>query len=118
MTTWKPTPPDREGREATPLASSLAGELRRLGGPDPVLVTAVFAHWEQLVGPAVADHARPVSLSHGVLVVAVDQPAWATQVRFLATEILARIADATGRSDVTALRVRVEGEEPRRNSRR
>jgi predicted nucleic acid-binding Zn ribbon protein len=118
VTTWKPTPPRREEQEATPLASSLAGELRRLGGPDPVITTAVFAHWEQLVGPALAAHARPLSLRDGVLVVAVDQPAWATQIRFLGADIVARITEATGRSDVTALRVRVEGEVPRRNSRR
>ncbi len=117
MTSWKPSKPDRAERTATPLASSLAGEVRRLGGADPVLTTAVFAHWEQLVGPALADHARPVSLRDGVLLVAVDQPAWATQVRFLATQVLERIAESTGRRDVTDLRVRVEGEEPRRSRR-
>ncbi|MDQ6781930.1 MAG: DUF721 domain-containing protein [Actinomycetota bacterium] len=117
MTSWKPSGPPRAEREATPLASSLAGELRRLGGPDPGLTTAVFAHWGQLVGPALADHARPVSLRDGVLIVAVDQPAWATQVRFLATQILERIVEETGRGDVAELRVRVEGEEPRRKGR-
>ncbi len=117
MTSWKPSRPDRAEREATPLASSLAGEVRRLGGPDPALTTAVFAHWEQLVGPALADHARPVSLRDGVLVVAVDQPAWATQVRFLATQVLGRIAESTGRGEVTELRVRVDGEEARRKAR-
>ncbi|MDQ2724981.1 MAG: DUF721 domain-containing protein [Actinomycetota bacterium] len=117
MTSWKPSRPDHREREATPLVSSLAGEVRRLGGPDPALTTAVFAHWADLVGPALADHTKPVVLRHGVLVVAVDQPAWATQVRFLATQILARIAESTGRADVTELRVRVEGEEPRRKGR-
>ncbi len=115
--TWKPSGPGRSEREATPLARSLAGEVRRLGGPDPGLTTAVFAHWDDLVGPVMADHSRPVSLRDGVLLVAVDQPAWATQLRYLASPVLERIALATGRGDVTELRVRVEGEEPRRNRR-
>ncbi|HLW44833.1 MAG TPA: DUF721 domain-containing protein [Acidimicrobiales bacterium] len=57
---------------------------------------AVFSRWEELVGPAVARHAKPLRLDGGTLVVAVDQPAWATQVRVLAPGILARLTEQTG----------------------
>jgi len=43
-----------------------------------------------------ARHVRPVRLSGGVLVVAVDQPAWATQVRALGTGLLARVGEIGG----------------------
>jgi Dna[CI] antecedent, DciA len=56
----------------------------------------VFSRWEELVGEAVARHARPLRLAGGTLVVAVDQPAWATQVRVLAPGILTRVAERTG----------------------
>lgn len=115
MTSWRPSKLRRAEREATTLAQSLTGEVRRLGGPDLGVTTAVFAHWEDLVGPALADHSRPVSLRDGMLVVVVDQPAWATQLRYLSAQLLARLADVTGRSDICELRVRVEGEQPRRS---
>ncbi|MGH9917915.1 MAG: DUF721 domain-containing protein [Nitrososphaerales archaeon] len=57
---------------------------------------SVFSRWEELVGPAVARHATPVRLEGGTLVVAVDQPPWATQVRVLAPGIVARISEQTG----------------------
>lgn len=118
MSTWRSFSTPRAEREATPLTASLADEVRRLGGPDPGLTTVVFAHWAELVGAAVAAHSRPVSLRAGVLVVAVDQPAWATQLTFLAAQVLARISEVSGSSEVTELIVRVEGDFPRQNGRR
>lgn len=56
----------------------------------------VFSRWEDLVGPSLARHARPLRLEGGALLVAVDLPPWATQVRALAPGILARIAEQTG----------------------
>ena len=46
-------------------------------------------------------------LRERTLVVAVADPAWATQLRFLEQELLARIAAATGSDEVTAIEVRV-----------
>lgn len=57
---------------------------------------AVFARWEEITGPALARHVRPVKLTGGVLVVAVDHPAWATQVRALGTAILDRVGEVAG----------------------
>lgn len=56
----------------------------------------IFSRWEELVGEALARHARPLRLEDGALVVAVDRPPWATQVRALAGDILARVREETG----------------------
>ena len=48
------------------------------------------------MGPALARHVRPLRLSGGVLVVAVDQPAWATQVRALGAGLLTRVGEVGG----------------------
>jgi predicted nucleic acid-binding Zn ribbon protein len=56
----------------------------------------VFSRWEELVGASLARHARPLRLEAGVLVVAVDRPPWATQVRALAPGILERLAEHSG----------------------
>lgn len=48
------------------------------------------------MGPALARHARPLRLEDGALVVAVDRPPWATQVKALGGDILARLREETG----------------------
>ena len=70
-----------------------------VGGPGAraaAVVGTVFSRWEELVGSSVARHTRPVRLAGGTLVVAVDQPAWATQLRVLAPGILERLTERTG----------------------
>ena len=54
-----------------PLKASLDHVARSLGGPDAASLNDVFGHWADLVGPQLAAHARPLSLSSGVLIVAV-----------------------------------------------
>ena len=82
---------DRDGGR-----SSGSGPGAPAPGPSAAALGTVFSRWEQLVGPAVARHTRPLRLEGGTLVVAVDQPAWATQVRVLAPGILARLTERTG----------------------
>ena len=55
-----------------------------------------------------ADHADPVSLETGRLIVAVDQPGWATQLRFLAPDLLAKIAERIGPGVVEVIDVRMK----------
>jgi predicted nucleic acid-binding Zn ribbon protein len=81
--------------------------VHRFGGASVSSLEHVFAHWEDVVGPSVAAHARPLSLRDGVLAVAVDNPAWATQLRLLGNELLARLSEAAGPGVVTSLDVRV-----------
>ncbi len=80
-----PTAPDatRAGSAGSPLSSAAA-------------FGSVFSRWEQLVGSSVARHAKPVRLAGGTLLVRVDHPAWATQLRALAPGLLARLTEGTG----------------------
>ena len=70
------------------------------------MLAAVFAHWEQLVGPEIAAHAEPRSLRAGVLLLAVDQSGWATQLRYLAPDLLGRLRLATGATEITEIQIR------------
>jgi predicted nucleic acid-binding Zn ribbon protein len=87
---------------------SLEGMARRLGAPTASALGAVFRQWEEAVGATVAAHARPVSLADGVLVVAVDQPGWATQLRYLSADLLGRLADVAGEGVVGRIDIRVD----------
>ena len=103
--TWRPDPTDeRDPRRVRSLLDTVTG---RFGAPRSDVLTAIFAHWGELVGETVAAHARPDSLSHGRLVVSVESPAWATQLRFLAGDLLARVAHETGSDDVREVVIRV-----------
>ena len=54
-------------------------------------VGSVFGRWDMLVGPDIAEHCRPQSLSEGELTVVAESTAWATQLRLLAPTILAKL---------------------------
>jgi predicted nucleic acid-binding Zn ribbon protein len=80
-----------------------------LGAPRPTVLGAVFSRWEQVVGPDVAAHARPLSLRDGVLVIGVDHPAWATQLSYLRGDLARRVEEAAGAGEVVDIQVRVTG---------
>lgn len=90
-----------------PLRGLLERFTRSMGAADPGVAAPVFSRWPQLVGDAVAAHARPVGLRDGVLTVSVDDPAWATQLRFLEADLCQRIAAVAGEGAVRELVVRV-----------
>jgi predicted nucleic acid-binding Zn ribbon protein len=94
-------------REPRSVVASLDVVARRLGAPPAAVVARIFAHWDELVGPDIADHARPLSLRDGVLTVQVDHPAWATQLRYLSPDLLRRLREATGSEDLRELKLRV-----------
>jgi len=105
---WRPDPVD-DGPQ--PVGASLDRLARSIGMAGPGPLRGVFGRWAEVVGEQVAAHARPVSLRDGTLVVAVDQPGWATQLRFLETDLVRRLAEVAGDGVVARVEVRVR---PRR----
>jgi predicted nucleic acid-binding Zn ribbon protein len=79
--------------EPTPLSASLDQVVRGLrgGAGDARSMGSLFSRWTEAVGEVVAQHARPVKLDGERLVVDVDEPGWATQLRFLEFDILERL---------------------------
>jgi len=89
------------------MGDALDRVVRRLGGASADATTGLFERWPELVGEGVAASSRPLSIRGNVLMVAVDDPAWATQLRFLEAELLRRLADELGEGAVTSIEVRV-----------
>jgi predicted nucleic acid-binding Zn ribbon protein len=87
--------------ETTTQASSqsAAQTAKQMGG--------VFGRWVEAVGAAVAEHVSPVKLDGTKLVVEVDDPAWATQLRFLETTLKQRLLEVAG-AVVETVEVRVK----------
>jgi predicted nucleic acid-binding Zn ribbon protein len=97
-------------RDPIPISASLDEVVRSLRGPGRREVGGVFGRWEEAVGAQVANHARPVRLDAGVLVIEVDEPAWATQIALLSNTIRERLSTVTG---VEVARVEVRVARPR-----
>ena len=108
MMVWRSLP-DPDGPPLRRVADDLDTVVRRLGVRGGAASVDVFTRWEEAVGAAVASHARPLSLRGTTLVVGVDGPAYATQLRMLTPQLLARLAEMTGPGSVEAVEVRVRG---------
>ncbi len=68
----------------------------------------LFAHWSEIVGEGMAEHVRPIRLDKDSLVVSVDHPAWATQVRRMGDVLLDRVVEETGEARPGRVEVRVQ----------
>lgn len=102
----------KDERGLVPLQDSLAAVVRDLrddpaGATTVASMGGVFGRWEDAVGAPVAAHVQPVKLDGTRLIVEVDDPAWATQLRFLETTLKERLAAVAG-ARVETIDVRVQ----------
>lgn len=79
-----------------PLFRSLEAVAAEFGMSGTDHLALVFGGWDEVVGPAIAAHAEPISLNDGVLVVSVDHPSWVTQLRMLSPKIIAALDQRAG----------------------
>lgn len=117
------------GRAVPPVPRRVAGHRRSWSGPGPdvrdpqplgrltrelakkrgwsthVATGMVLGHWSSVVGQQIADHAAPTTLNDGVLNVTAESTAWATQLRMMQPQLLAKIAAAVGNGVVTSLKI-------------
>lgn len=97
--------PGPDGRDPQ-LLGRAAGELASTRGWSPrVAEGALFAEWATIVGEQIAEHASPTSLRDRVLHVSAESTAWATQLRMVQSQVLAKIIAAVGEGVVTTLKI-------------
>lgn len=94
-------------RDPAPLASTVQRLVDDSGWSTDVSVHTVLGRWAQIVGPEVAAHSTPLSYSDGVVTVTADSTAWATQLRLLAANVVARMNAELGEGSV--VRIKVDG---------
>ncbi|HEX3785247.1 MAG TPA: DciA family protein [Pseudonocardiaceae bacterium] len=97
-----PRPDERDPQPLGKLVSRLANDR---GWAEKLAGGEVFSRWSSLVGADVAEHAEPVNLRDGELTVQADSTAWATQLRLLQRQLLAKIAAGVGNGVVKRLKV-------------
>ncbi len=74
--------------------------------PDQLEAAKAFAWWSRSVPPRILEHARPVRLSRGVLIVHVSSSVWANELHYLGDDLLARLREAapTSRIEISVFR--------------
>ncbi|MBD8507018.1 DUF721 domain-containing protein [Hoyosella sp. G463] len=97
-----PRPDSRDPQALGSLANQIA---KQRGWSGPISGGSVIGHWARIVGPDIAEHATPVRLENGVLSIEAVSTAWATQLRYMQSQVLARIAASVGHGVVTTLRI-------------
>ena len=100
---WSGAGPD--ARAPQPLGRATRDLAATNGWSPRVAEGTVFAQWATVVGEQIAEHAQPTVLRGGVLSVSAESTAWATQLRMVQAQLLAKIAAAVGDGVVTALKI-------------
>jgi predicted nucleic acid-binding Zn ribbon protein len=97
--------PGPDVRDPQPLGRLARDLAKKRGWSTQVAEGTVLGNWPSVVGQQIADHATPTALSDGVLSVAAESTAWATQLRMIQSQLLAKIAAAVGNGVVTSLKI-------------
>ena len=95
--------------DPVPLSDALAKVGTEFGLAPGGAQATLAARWDEVMGADVAAHARLVSVRDGTLTVAVDDPIWATQLRYLEAAIVTRARALLGPGVVDRVKVRVGG---------
>jgi predicted nucleic acid-binding Zn ribbon protein len=97
--------PGPDARDPQLLGAASRDLTAARGWSDRVAESGIFGRWHAVVGEQIAEHATPTGLHDGVLNVTAESTAWATQLRMIQAQLLAKIAAAVGDGVVTALKI-------------
>ena len=95
-----------DGRDPALLRDMVRRLVAERGWEETTTAAGVLANWDRLVGPEIADHCRPASLTDGELVLVAESSAWATQLRLLTRTLARRLTEQVGEGVVTSIVVR------------
>jgi len=95
-----------DDRDPQPLGRAIDRLLTDRGWQTDAAVGGVLGRWAEIVGPELAAHCRPESYTDGELVVIADSTAWATQLRFLAPQLVRTLNTELGHGIVKAVVVK------------
>ncbi|WP_327728787.1 DciA family protein [Streptomyces sp. NBC_00487] len=105
-----------DGRDPMPLGPAINRLITERGWETPAAVGGVMGRWPQIVGDDLARRCVPERYDEDerVLHVRCDSTAWATNVRLLAPQLVARLNEDLGHGTVRLLKVHGPGGAARR----
>jgi predicted nucleic acid-binding Zn ribbon protein len=98
-----------EGPDPSGLPTVIGAYIGKRGWSRRVEGARIHQHWSEIAGEALAQHVVPIRLHGGVLVVKASSPAWATQLRYLAPQLIARANEVLGSGMVASVSITAAG---------
>ncbi|MBX3091778.1 MAG: DUF721 domain-containing protein [Cryobacterium sp.] len=92
------------GRDPQGIADVLNALTAKLGWNSSLARSELLDSWAELVGDETAAHSTPAGIESGVLTVSCDSTAWATQLRLMRSQIIARIIERYPDAGIDSLR--------------
>lgn len=87
------------------LSNAVERLVETKGWATDVNLRTLLARWGLLVGPINAAHSLPEAYADGILTVRTDSTAWATQLRYMAPQLVAMLNEQLGDGTVTRIKV-------------
>ena len=106
-TTRRPASSRRSKDDPMPLGEALGSVIRQRGWSTELNVHTLLGRWPSLVGETVADHSTPEGYADGVITVRTDSTAWASQLRLMVPQLVAKLNETLG--DGTIKRIAIKG---------
>ena len=94
-----------DDRDPTVLAAAVDRLMESKGWTTEINVHTLLARWAVLVGSVNAAHSHPESYADGVLTVRTESTVWATSLRTIAPQLVARLNEQLGDGTVTRIKV-------------
>lgn len=93
------------GRDPLLIGETTQHLLAERGWSREVAVGGVVGRWPEIVGEIVAENCTPETFEDGRLVVRAHSSAWATNLRLVQSELMARLVEELGEGVVTEVTV-------------
>jgi predicted nucleic acid-binding Zn ribbon protein len=94
-----------DDRDPKPLSDAVERLVESKGWTTEINMHTLLARWGLLVGAANAAHSSPEGYTATVLTVRADSTAWATQLRYMAPQLVAMLNEQLGDGTVTRIKV-------------
>ena len=96
--------PFGSGRDPHGVGDVMDALAAQLGWTSALAQSDLLEGWRELAGEETAKHAIPDQITDGVLVIRCESTAWATQLRMMRSELLARIAERFPQAGIESIR--------------
>lgn len=102
-------PDDQDGLRRvgppTTIGQDLQSFIERRGWAERLRGADAWSRWDEIVGRELASRCEPVRLVHQTLTIRAESSVWATQLRYLVTQLTANAQQVLGEGAVTEIRI-------------
>ncbi len=95
----------RRGYEVKGFGALVKNEIAQRDWTESIAHGWVMGNWESLVGEKIAQHTEVTMIKNGEVFISCDQTAWATNLKYMQSTVLSKIAEKIGPGVITTLHI-------------